>query len=250
MDQLEYTWFHKIVDLSYSGAGRLLVFSAVQKGQPDLFTFNIFSGSYEQITNDIYDELHPQFIQNSGRIIFSSNRPDDTLKYGDNQLPEKLPQTYDIFVLNFDSRSPRLRRATNTPLANETQPREYGRGYISYLSDENEIYNEYVGKLDSAVAYVDTTVHYRYFTRSFPVTNYSRNITEHNISPRAGKKSWIVNQNLYDYLYTDDLILATNLQPENLSNTPFRPELVSSKKPLVIIVPGFAPGTIDQPPPI
>ncbi len=242
--------FEKIVDLSYSGDGRLLVFSAVQKGQSDLFTFNISSGSYEQITNDIYDDLHPQFIQNSGRIIFSSNRPGDTLNYGDNQLPEKLPQTYDVFVLNFNTRSPLLRRVTNTPLANEIQPMEYGRGYISYLSDENGIYNEYVGKLDSAVAYVDTTVHYRYFTRSFPVTNYSRNISEHNISPRAGKKSWIVNQDLYDYLYTDDLILATNLQSENLSNTPFMQELVSRKKSPVIIVPGFAPDTIDQPPPI
>ena len=237
--------FEKIVDLAYSGDGRNLVFSAVQKGQSDLFTFNISSGSYDQITNDIYDDLNPAFIQNSSKIIFSSNRPGDTLKWGDNQLPEKLLQTYDVFALNYNTRSPHLRRVTNTPLANETQPMEYGRGYISYLSDENGIYNEYVGKLDSAVAFVDTTVHYRYFTSSFPITNYSRGISEHHISLRAGKKSWIVNQDLYDYLYTDDLILAKNLEARELSKTPFMQELDKRNRAPIIIQPELPPNTFD-----
>jgi len=229
--------FEKIVGLSYSGDGRNLVFSAVQKGQSDLFTFNIPSGSYQQLTNDIYDDMYPKFIQNSSKIIFSSNRVSDTLKYGDNTIPKDLPETYDVFVYNFNSHSPLLRRVTNTPLANETQPMEYGRGYISYLSDGNGIYNEYVGKLDSAVAFVDTTVHYRYFTRSFPITNYSRNISEHNITPRAGMKSWIINRDLYDYLYIDNLLLAKNLEGEELINTPYMDELIASARPVKIIIP-------------
>jgi len=229
--------FEKIVDLAYSGDGRNLIFSAVQKGQSDLFNFNISSGSYEQLTNDTYDDLNPAFIQNSSRIIFSSNRISDTLTFGEKIDPKKLPGTYDVFVYNYNSKSPLLRRVTNTPLANETQAMEYGKGYISYLSDENGIFNEFVGKLDSAVSFVDTTVHYRYFTRSFPITNYSRNISEHSITPRAGMKAWIIKQDLYDYLYTDDLLLPDQLGGENLRNTQYMEDLIASAKPVMIVPP-------------
>ena len=221
--------FEKIVDFSYSQDGRSLVFSAVQKGQSDIFVFHISSGSYEQLTNDIYDDLNPHFLDHSSRIIFSSNRTGDTLHFGLTPHPnELLPETYDVFILNYKNRSPLLRRVTNTPLANEMQPMEYAPGYVSYLSDENGIYNEYIGKLDSTVAFVDTTVHYRYFTRSFPVTNFSRNITEHCITPRSGMKTFIMNRDLYDYLYTDQLLLPGYLQSEQLQNTSFMNRLVVS----------------------
>ena len=49
--------FQKVLDISYSDDGTLLVFSAVQKGQSDIFVYNNASGSHEQITKDIYDDL-------------------------------------------------------------------------------------------------------------------------------------------------------------------------------------------------
>nr|NQU89793.1 PD40 domain-containing protein [Bacteroidota bacterium] len=217
--------FEKIIDFSYSGDGRNLIFSAVQKGQSDLFTYTITSSSYEQLTNDIYDDLYPGYIENSGKIIFSSNRPGDTLTFGNRTIPAQLDSTYDIFIFNLATRSPVLRRVTRTPMANEIQPMEYGKNYFAYLSDGNGIYNEYIGRLDSAVAYVDTAVHYRYFTQSFPITNYSRSIVEHHISPRAGMKTWIISQDMYDYLYYDDLLLVNSLQPVSLENTYYMDQL-------------------------
>ncbi len=218
--------FEKIVDFSYSNDGKTLVFSAVQKGQSDLFLFRISSGSFEQLTNDVYDDLNPSFIENSKKIIFSSNRDSDTLKFGENQAPDSLAPTLDVFIYNLSSTIKLLRRVTETPLNNETQPMEYSKNYISFLSDANGIFNEYLGKLDSAVSFVDTAVHYNYFTQSFAVTNYSRNISEHNISPKGGKKTWIINQDLYDYLYFDDLILAKNLEKNSLENTPYMNQLL------------------------
>ena len=38
---------------------------------------------------------------------------------------------------------------------------QYDSAHIAYLSDENGIVNRYLANLDSALAYVDTTEHYR-----------------------------------------------------------------------------------------
>ncbi|MEZ5146180.1 MAG: hypothetical protein R2759_03560 [Bacteroidales bacterium] len=71
-----------------------------------------------------------------------------------------------------------FRRVTETPLANcnEIRPMQYENGYITYSSDQNGIYNRYLGWFDSAISYIDTTTHYRYFTNSYPISNYNRNI--------------------------------------------------------------------------
>jgi Tol biopolymer transport system component len=53
--------------------------SAIQNGQSDIFIFTAASNSYQQITNDVYDDMYPRFIEHSSKIVFSSNRPDDTI---------------------------------------------------------------------------------------------------------------------------------------------------------------------------
>ena len=240
--------FEKITDFSYSDDGKTLVFSAVQKGQSDLFVFRISSGSYEQLTNDIYDDLNPAFIENSDKIIFSSNRENDTLKFGDKRIPDSLSPYYDVFIYQLNTKTNLLRRVTDTPLNNEIQPMGYGKNHISYLSDANGFYNEFIGKLDSTVSYVDTAVHYRYFTRSFATTNFSRSISEHHISPKAGKKAWIINQDFFDHLYTDDLILAKNLEPVELENSVYMNQLLaSSNQKQIAIQQNIEPETETEP---
>lgn len=221
--------FQKILDISYSGDGRTLLMSAVKNGQSDLFSFRISSGSHQQITNDIYDDLNPGYINGTGRIIFSSNRTSDTLTFGEKLQPTGLNNYYDIFM--YDPANPGiLRRVTETPLANEIQPMSYGQGHITYLSDQNGIYNEYIGKLDSAVAYVDTTIHYRYFTRSFPITNYSRNITGHHVSFVSGLKTWVINQDLYEQVYFSAAPDPDNLVAESLTPTNYRKSLLAENR--------------------
>jgi hypothetical protein len=126
VDEREWTGrniygFEKIGHLTYSPDGRSLLFSAAQKGQNDLFLFTISSSTYERLTYDIYDDLDPAFIHGD-RIIFSSNRPTDTLQYGQNMLPKDFDSQYDLFIFDFPTRNPVLRRVTNTPLADELRP--------------------------------------------------------------------------------------------------------------------------------
>jgi len=73
--------FQKIFSINYSDANTLTI-SAENKGQSDIYLFNIRSSKLEQITNDYFDDLNPAFIKLPTRqgILFVSNRTADTLR--------------------------------------------------------------------------------------------------------------------------------------------------------------------------
>ncbi|MCX6291233.1 MAG: hypothetical protein NT126_05665 [Bacteroidetes bacterium] len=173
--------FEKVLDFSYSDDGQSIVMSAIQKGQSDIFVFNLRSRTYEQITKDVYDDLNPHFVNKSKAIVFSSNRVNDTLDVDKkNALPAS--SNFDIFFYYYKNKSRTLRRITNTPAFNEFQPMQYDESNIAYLGDENGIVNRYVAHLDSAISFVDTTEHYRMIVQTYPQTNYSRNILSQDIN--------------------------------------------------------------------
>jgi hypothetical protein len=210
----------KITDMAYSDNGRYLVMSAVKQGQSDLFVFNIAASSFNRITDDIYSELNPRFINNSSQIVFSSNRINDTLGK-EPEIVKEVPENFDLFIYNYYNRSKVLKRITETPLADEIMPENAGFNTISYLSDENGIYNNYLAVIDSTVSSVDTTIHYRYFTHSKPVTNYSRNISQINTSVNSGKRSFVYyNDNLFKIII-DDIPEFDALNDQILTNTPY-----------------------------
>ncbi|HSY75797.1 MAG TPA: hypothetical protein VK890_03005, partial [Bacteroidia bacterium] len=95
--------FQKILDFSYADDGTKFAMSAVQDGQTDIFVFTAASNAFEQITHDVYDDMCPRFIDNSTKIIFSSNRPDDTLRLGGDF--HKMQSHYDIFEYNYAAHS-------------------------------------------------------------------------------------------------------------------------------------------------
>ena len=211
----------KILDISYSGDGRLLAMSAVQKGQSDLFVFDIAAGSNEQLTNDIYDDFSPRFMPGSSEIIFSSNRVSDTVRFYEKVNIDKLTFNNDIFIYKYQARSPILKRITNTPLANEIQPFPYADNFLCYLSDANGIYNRYVARFDSAIAFIDTATHYRYFTNAFPVTNYKRSIVEQDISIPTARIGEVMKGEQNSRMYLIDLLRPSHLSAALLEPTNF-----------------------------
>jgi len=214
--------FDKILDMSYNDDGTLLVFSAIIKGQSDIFVFNIASGSYEQITKDIYDDLDPRFINHSSEIIFSSNRPSDTIRFDEQMDINKLQFSHDLFVYKYAAKKNVLQRLTRTRDVNETQPQPYSENYFSFLSDESGIVNRYLAHFDSAISFIDTTTHYRFFTTTFPVTNYTRNILEMDISPKAGKIGQIVFLNRNFRMFTEDMLLPKHVSRTEIKSTFFK----------------------------
>jgi len=185
----------KVLSMSYSEDGRFIVMSAIQNGNSDIFIFNVAARSFENLTHDIASDLHPVFVNHDRQIIFSSNRISDTLNVTPKDDNSLFSQHFDLFLYNYHSNNPVLKRLTHTPYIDETQPEAYGSKVFRYLSDANGIYNASLGVVDSTVSSVDTTIHYRYFIHTKPVTNYSRNIIEQHVSLNARKLTQLI---LYD----------------------------------------------------
>jgi hypothetical protein len=88
----------QIVDMDVSHDGTMLAVSADKGGQNDLFLISVARASALPLTNDLYDDLSPRFIQGSSRkVVFSSNRPLDSLGTGDKGNYKSIAQSYTIF---------------------------------------------------------------------------------------------------------------------------------------------------------
>ena len=214
--------FQKITDFSYSPDGRMFVFSAVQRGESDIFLYNIAANSAEQLTRDNFNDLYPRFLPGTGKIIFSSNRNDDTLRF-EKDIPLKYTgqENNDLFLIDVASKNRKLSRVTSSPLANEVQAMPYSPGSFTYLSDANGIYNRYVARFDSAIAFVDTATHYRYFTRSIPVTNFPRSILSQDVSPMAGKSAEVFTEKSRSRICLSDIAAAGPAAAVQLESTPY-----------------------------
>lgn len=208
----------KVIDLSYDDAGNKMIFSAVKKGQTDLFYYNMVGNSYKQLTDDIYDDLNPQFIENSSSVIFSSNRKNDSLV--ENIEVKPFNYDYDLYIFNLnDNRQKTLKRVTNTPLINEFQPYEIETLKYTYLGDENGITNRYIASYDSIISSVDTAIHYRYFSKSSIVTNYKRNILKLDIIKKSAKIGVLMLHNDSYNLYLGNSNMDKLLSSGDVSDT-------------------------------
>lgn len=150
--------FNKVLDFSFSEDGSEIVFSGVQAGQTDIFTYNLQTYANEQITNDNADDRYPVFVQNGTKILFTSNRVGENLK----ESKVALQPTYDMFLVSGNN----LERVKNT-LSNEFRPMELSQGNYMYLSEKSGKTNLFSIAMDSAVSYVDTAFHYNYFSNDF-----------------------------------------------------------------------------------
>ena len=171
----------KVLDLSYSPDGQKIVYSAVRDGKSDLYIYYLIGNRIEQITDDIHDDMNPHFAEGDRKIVFASNRVSDTLVKGE---PVTLVSpNKDIFVYDLARRSKVLERITNTPDVNESSPYEYDRGEYTFLGNYNGIINRFWAVYDSTILQVDTTIHYRYFSHTYALSNLSRDILYYDYEP-------------------------------------------------------------------
>jgi hypothetical protein len=77
---------------------------------------------------------------------------------------------------------------------------------------------------------VDTAVHYRYFTHSFPITNYSSSILSHDISPKGISNAFIINNKRFEQLFKKNLLLPEHLKPVQTTATYYADQTISDTK--------------------
>ncbi len=183
----------KVLDFAYSPDGKFAIVSGVYLGQTDLYLYKPVGNSLEQLTNDLYDDVNPEFVNKGRSIIFSSNRPSDTVYK--KVEPKPFVTDYDIFVMDISGKRHSMTRITNTPFVNETQPSQYDTSAYTYLTDENGLFNRVVSERDSAIAFIDTVTHYRYFLNSQFKSNYNRGVLEYDVNFRKGRFTQLMLEN-------------------------------------------------------
>ena len=193
-------YFEKVLDLSFSPDARKLVFSAVADGQTDIWVFDIAASTNDRITNDLADDFNPKFINNMNNISFVSNRRRDTL-FMENDPENNTTTAFAVYVYDYAGRNPVLQKISEGDYINHTQPLSPRRNEFFYLSDKNGIVNRYYAKYDSTISLVDTTIHYRYFANSFPLSNYKRNILSHDINTETKEIAEIVYNERKYHMY-------------------------------------------------
>ena len=184
----------KISSWCYSEDGQRMLFSGFKNGQSDIFMYSFLAKTYQNLTNDFYDDYNPVFL-NARQMVFASNRPTDSILLKDNFLDESGQRTYNLFLYNFDSKDSTLLRITDSPYANEYGISPSGDQRIVYLSDESGIVNRYEAVFDSSISRIDTAVHYLYYAKTHPLTDRSYNIIEQAYNPATNT---VADISLYD----------------------------------------------------
>ena len=206
--------FSKILDYEFSLDGRNFVFTAVQDGQIDVFTYSLLAHTHKAITNDKTDEKNARFLNNSSSVIFASNRLSDSLTAVNTQ------KNYDLFV--YTEGNSKLKRITETPDVNEKEPINLDKMQFLYLSDQNGIFNLSVAEYDSSISFIDTSIHYNYFSRTAALTDYKRNINEYWYNIPQSKLSGIVHYNKKDRIYSTDFNTNNHFQFESTKHTEWK----------------------------
>ncbi len=158
-EKTELKQFSQVQDMKYMLDANTLIFSAVKGGQTDIFTYKIDKEITEQITNDVYDDLDPQFVSFPGKtgIIFSSNRPSGAALNTDTAITQRH---YNIFLIDNWNKSEykQISQLTNLSYGNARYPSQYQTTHFTFVSDENGIANRYAGFFRSERAGLDTLV--------------------------------------------------------------------------------------------
>ena len=193
--------FQKVTSFSYAHKDRKIVLSASRFGKPDIYVYNLFSNTLEQITNDHYTDLSPVFTADDRQIIFSSNREGKS----------------NLFSYDYVNKGDELRNLTNQRLSSSILPKSFTGNKLFYLNDSCGYFNLYEALFDSAVSHIDTTVHYRYFMVSKPLTSYTSSIIDYSYNPREKKLMMLFpdknGQKLYSTYYKTGSVSPSQLSP-------------------------------------
>lgn len=67
-----------ITHLAWSPDGRSIAFSGISNGVSDLYLYGLEDGSLVKLTDDLYSDLQPDWSPDGTRLVFSSDRGDET----------------------------------------------------------------------------------------------------------------------------------------------------------------------------
>jgi hypothetical protein len=155
----ELPMFDQVQDMKYMLDANTLLISGVRSGQTDIFVYKIDKQTYDQVTNDVWDDLDPSFVAfpNKTGIIFSSNRPSANAATSEDSLPTNR---FNIFLADNWNQSDfkQISQLTALRYGNARYPSQYNTSHFTFVSDENGVNNRYAGFFRTERAGLDTLV--------------------------------------------------------------------------------------------
>ncbi len=155
----EIKMFDQVQDMKYMLDANTLLFSAVRSGQTDIYVYKIDKQSFEQVTNDVYDDLDPSFVAfpNKTGILYSSNRPSAEAATSDDSLPGRH---YNIYLVDNWNKSEfkQISKLSDLKHGNARFPSQYNQSHFTFVSDENGVNNRYAGFFRTERAGLDTLI--------------------------------------------------------------------------------------------
>ena len=162
VDLKELFQIDQVLDMACSPDGRYLLMSALQHGQSDLYRYDIVANNHTPLWRDRFDDLQPAFWPGSSTFMFSSNRPDDTLR---NDRLHPHPEALDLYVGDLADDPITLTRWTATPDVDERHPQPLEGWESLTVTTDDAGAGLGFGWRDSSIVAVDTVVRYRTFTQ-------------------------------------------------------------------------------------
>jgi Tol biopolymer transport system component len=232
--------FDRVLSMAFMEDDKNLVFSAIKKSQTDLYQFSIRGSKMTNITDDVWDDLSPEFISGGSRtgILFLSNRPQPNIDVPVrvNELPAG---PVNVFFYNTRTMQKELLQCSDVKKGRITQPVQYGLDNFAYLHDSNGINNKYVVLFARNKDNKDSAY-------TLPVTNYITSVVRHEYSPTTGDVTDVVQlKDKYIVYYHNahmpgDSAAARSMSPTILS--------VERQEPVVATEPANSKGAIVRDP--
>lgn len=226
----------QIKDAQFMLDANTLILSGVKGGQSDIYMYKIAENRFEQITNDLYDDLDASFVTfpNKTGIIFSSNRPSANASQQDTATPGNR---YNIFLIDNWNKSEfkQISQLSQLSFGNARYPTQYNVNHFTFISDETGIGNRWAGFFNTKAAGLDTiyqvgeeilrnpavkeldsvlqawnkekpdSVYTFRVTEdtafTFPVSNYQSSLLETRIAGDKGQVSEVNRQGTFKFIY-------------------------------------------------
>ena len=181
--------FDKVNSFSFSPDGRSIALGATNNGYPDIYLFRLGAGTRQRITFDLYDDYDPVFVPGTDLLVFSSNRPNDSIKKNEKfEIAPSFPNGSNLFAYDLKAGGDRLFAMT----AEDAQtllrlPQALENGQIAFTSNLYGQTNIALGRLGKTIAHIDTAIHYRNTFQSGIVTDFEPGLEDIDLSPKRGR---------------------------------------------------------------
>lgn len=227
--------FDKVNSFSFSPDGRSIALGATNNGYPDIYLFRLGAGTRKRITFDLYDDYDPVFVPGTDLLVFTSNRPDDSIKKDEKfEIAPSFKPGRNLFAYDLKEGSERLFAMTDEDARTLLRlPRVLDRQRIAFTSNKYGQTNIALGQLGKTIAHIDTAIHYRNTFKSGIVTDFDPGLEYFDLSDEQGRYARLRRKPEKKGLYrlsegrTEDL---ANGDPKEIKPSKFKADLWNKER--------------------